>query len=247
MTLVLSGAVTPAGAAHTTYQQRYGPAKQATSGQMKADVRILRERLEYLGESGVRVTLSHGDITLSAPSATKASEALADGTFDAYQLYFRPVLCEAYPLVVAKVTTEDPEPAKPLSGDGALPSCGAAYATNASNLDVTPNNTAAGYTSNNPQPDPTFANYTSSSYTEPNYESKTVLLPELAAHGTVDKTGIRYVLGPAEMTGASTGPLRPRRTSSVAGRSTTPWPAPRTRTFGTRWPRRTSTCCLVSS
>ena len=62
-----------------------------------------------------------------------------------------------------------------------------------------------GYTSNNPTPDPSFAPYTSTDYSTNNYAKKTVLLPSLPAKGTSVSNTLRYVLGPAQMTGEAIG------------------------------------------
>jgi preprotein translocase subunit SecD len=183
----------------------YQTAHSVSAAKLAETEQILNNRVNGLGVSGAQVATSGAnEISVSVPGVTDAHTVLKDIGQTA-QLYFRPVLCEAYPLVVEKATKKDPKPAKPLSGDGTLPSCATSTAATAANLDVTPNNTAAGYTSNNPSPDPTFANYTSSSYTEKNYQNKTVLLPGLNPNGTVDKSGIRYVLGPVQMTGTSIG------------------------------------------
>ena len=93
------------------------------------------------------------------------------------QLYFRPVYCTAYPFALnpgTKATkTAAAVPAqKPISGNGTLPACGSQYATNAANLDVTPNSSVQGYSSNNPSPDPAFAPYTSTNYSTANYAKK---------------------------------------------------------------------------
>jgi preprotein translocase subunit SecD len=126
------------------------------------------------------------------------------------QLYFRPVLCTAYPLSLSPATkatkTTKAQPAeKAISGNKTLPACGSQYATDASNLAVTPNSSVQGYASNNPSPDPTFAQYTSTSTDVANYPHRTVLLPSLPASGTATKSSLRYVLGPEQMTGTSIG------------------------------------------
>jgi preprotein translocase subunit SecD len=94
---------------------------------------------------------------------------------------------------------------KALSGNGTLPTCGSSYATNAANLDVVLNSSVQGYTSANVPPDPAFAQYSSTNYSTPGYAKKTVLLPSLPTSGTSTAGTLRYVLGPAQMTGTSIG------------------------------------------
>jgi preprotein translocase subunit SecD len=154
-------------------------------------------------------TTGNNEISVSIPGVKDAATVLAD-IGNTAQLYFRPVECTAYPLTLSKATkatkTTKAQPAeKALSGNGTLPACGSTYATNAANLDVTPNSSVQGYSSNTPGPDPGFAQYTSTSTNAKNYEHRTVLLPSLPGSGTTLQTSLRYVLGPEEMTGTAIG------------------------------------------
>jgi preprotein translocase subunit SecD len=146
---------------------------------------------------------------VSIPGVKNAAALLAE-IGNTAQLFFRPVLCTAYPLSLSPATkatkTSPAKPAeKPISGDKTLPACGATYATTLANLAVTPNSSVQGYSSNNPSPDPGFAQYTSTSTDVKNYPSRTVLLPSLPAAGSSTKGSLRYVLGPEQMTGNAIG------------------------------------------
>ena len=120
---------------------------------------ILNNRVNGLGVSGAQVsTTGNNEISVSIPGVKDAATVLAD-IGNTAQLYFRPVLCTAYPLTLTPATkatkTTKAQPAqKAISGNGTLPACGANYATNLANLAVTPNSSVQGYSSNTPQPDP---------------------------------------------------------------------------------------------
>jgi preprotein translocase subunit SecD len=112
-------------------------------------------------------------------------------------MYFRPVLCFAYPESVPKGSK-----GKTLQpGIETIPACQSNYETTAANLDV---NTATQNPTNNIGPDPQYATYPSTSVEKPNYETSTVLLPGLSSSGT-NNGGERYVLGPSQMTGHAIG------------------------------------------
>jgi preprotein translocase subunit SecD len=188
----------------------YQTAKSVPQSELQETVSILENRVNGLGVSGAQVsTTGNNEISVSIPGVKDAHTVLED-IGNTAQLYFRPVECTAYPLTLTKATkatkkTKAQPAEKAISGNGKLPACGSTYATNATNLDVTPNSSVQGYSSNTPSPDPTFAQYTSTSTNRKNYESSTVLLPSLPGSGTTLKTSLRYVLGPAEMTGTSIG------------------------------------------
>jgi preprotein translocase subunit SecD len=188
----------------------YQTAKSVPQSELQETVNILNDRVNGLGVSGAQVaTTGNNEISVSIPGVKDAATVLAD-IGNTAQLYFRPVECTAYPLTLSKATkatkTTKAQPAeKALSGDGTLPTCGSTYATNATNLDVIPNSSVQGYTSNSPSPDPGFAQYSSTSTNRKNYQNSTVLLPSLPGSGTTLKTSLRYVLGPAQMTGTSIG------------------------------------------
>ena len=188
----------------------YQTAKSVPQSELQETVSILNNRVNGLGVSGAQVsTTGNNEISVSIPGVKDAATVLAD-IGNTAQLYFRPVECTAYPLTLSKATkatkTAKAQPAeKALSGNGTLPACGSNYATNATNLAVIPNSSVQGYSSNTPGPDPGFAQYTSTSTDKKNYENSTVLLPSLPGGGTTLKTSLRYVLGPAQMTGTSIG------------------------------------------
>jgi len=188
----------------------YQTARNVSPSELNETVDILNNRVNGLGVSGAQVsTQGHNQIAVSIPGV-KNPAALLKEIGNTAQLYFRPVYCTAYPFALnpgskATKTAAAVPPQKAISGNGTLPACGSQYATNAANLDVTPNNSVQGYTSNNPTPDPSFAPYTSTNYSTNNYAKKTVLLPSLPAKGTSVSNTLRYVLGPAEMTGEAIG------------------------------------------
>jgi hypothetical protein len=109
-------------------------------------------------------------------------------------VYFRPVLCFAAPYARPAGGTSQAG----QSGTEPIPACAAGSLLSAANMDVTPNNGAQGYSSNNWSPDPQYAPYPSTNVHSPGYASRTVLLPGL--NGACNETtNERCVLGPAEM------------------------------------------------
>jgi preprotein translocase subunit SecD len=185
----------------------YQTSKTVSSSELQETVSILNNRVNGLGVSGAEVSSAgNNEISVSIPGVKNAAQVLSD-IGNTAQLYFRPVLCTTYPLSLAPATkatkTKKATPAeKPISGNKTLPACGSTYATTLANLAVTPNSSVQGYTSANVPPDPTFAQYTSTSTNVKNYEHRSVLLPLLS---TNLKTSVRYVLGPEQMTGTSIG------------------------------------------
>jgi preprotein translocase subunit SecD len=185
--------------------------KHVSATDLSEAVNILNLRVNNLGVSGAQVSSSGtNEISVSIPGVTNAQQVLQEIGQTA-QLYFRPVMCTAYPLTLSKATkatkTTKAQPAeKAIKGTATLPACGATYATNLANLDVIPNSSVQGYSSNNNLgPDPGFAQYKSTPTTENNYEHRTVLLPGLPTSGTSLANSLRYVLGPEQMTGTSIG------------------------------------------
>jgi preprotein translocase subunit SecD len=203
-TTVALAASLPAQAAVGIHRVTYRTIAPATTAQLKAVGRILTRRLDRLGASFVHVTVSHDDVIILSSASRAISESFLNEVGQTDQLYFRPVLCFAPPLVIP-APSNGQTAARPLSGAAPLPSCGSTYATDASNLAVTPNSSVQGYSSNSPSPEPMFAQYTSTNTNVANYEHRTVLLPSLPGSSTTLNTSLRYVLGPAEMTGASIG------------------------------------------
>ena len=119
------------------------------------------------------------------------------------QLLFRPVLCQA-----------DPRHAKAkYVAPGKLPACGADYQMTAANLAV---NTSTGAPTNNIAPDPAFTDYQVDDAGPRQQEQNEVILPVLG------EKGVRYVLGPSELSALPSTRPSPSRTRPVRGSSTTP-------------------------
>jgi preprotein translocase subunit SecD len=177
----------------------YTAPAHTSQADLNETVDILNLRVNGLGVSGAQVqTTGANQISVSIPGVTNAQQVLNEIGQTA-RMFFRPVLCFAYPQAVPKGSKTQVLP----RGIGAIPACTASSELTAANLDVTPNsNVAAGYTSNNVAPDPQYEVYPSTSVDKPDYENSTVLLPGLAASGSANG-GERYVLGPSEMTGHS--------------------------------------------
>jgi preprotein translocase subunit SecD len=156
----------------------YKPTTHATTADMQEVVTILTNRVDGLGVSGATVNLQGKDVVVSVPGV-KDARAVLQAVGQTAQLLFRPVLCEA--AVGAK-----------LVSTASLPACAPQYQDTAANLNV---NTATGNPVNI-APDPTFTDIAS---TKPAKDLKadTVLLPLLG------QPGVRYVLGPSQMTGHS--------------------------------------------
>ncbi|HXN61114.1 MAG TPA: protein translocase subunit SecD [Acidimicrobiales bacterium] len=156
-------------------------------------VNILNLRVNGLGVSGAQVqTSGKNQISVSIPGVTDAQQVLNEIGQTA-RMYFRPVLCYAYPEAVPKGYKGKTLP----PGVQSIPACQSSYQLTASALDV---NTTTGEPSNNIGPDPQYEAYPSTSVEKPGYAASTVLLPGLAASGS-NNGGERYVLGPSEMSG----------------------------------------------
>jgi preprotein translocase subunit SecD len=161
-------------------------------------VNVLNLRVDGLGVSGAQVqTTGKNQISVSIPGVTNAQQVLSEIGQTA-RMYFRPVLCFAYPEGVPKGSKATTLP----RGIGTIPACTASSELTQANLAVTPNNSPQGYSSNNVPPDSQYIAYPSTSVEKPGYATSTVLLPGLAASGS-SNGGARYVLGPAQMTGHS--------------------------------------------
>ncbi len=161
-------------------------------------VNVLNLRVDGLGVSGAQVqTTGKNQISVSIPGVTNAQQVLSEIGQTA-RMYFRPVLCFAYPEGVPKGSKATTLP----RGIGTIPACTASSELTQANLAVTPNNSPQGYSSNNVPPDSQYIAYPSTSVEKPGYATSTVLLPGLAASGS-SNGGERYVLGPAQMTGHS--------------------------------------------
>jgi preprotein translocase subunit SecD len=164
----------------------YKPATKASTADLQEVVTILSNRVNGLGVSGATVNLQGKNVVVSVPGATHARRVL-HLVGETAQLLFRPVLCQvAEPSKKAKTYT------------GSIPTCASSYLWTETNLAVTPNSSAAQYSSNTPPTDP---NYSIVKTTAPNKDIKknNVILPLLGSPGT------RYLLGPSQLTGQAIG------------------------------------------
>jgi preprotein translocase subunit SecD len=162
--------------------QTHTPVSQS---QLDTITTILNDRVNA-GTSGASVaSQGKNQISVSIPGEKNTQRVLAT-LGNTAQLFFRPALCDAPPLTVAKGKS-------PTSG--ALPTCAAASQLTAANLAV---NTSTGNATQNPPVDSQFATYPSTPATS-DAKDATVLLP-----GATSAQGpTRYVLGPAGMTGTA--------------------------------------------
>ena len=162
----------------------YKPVHKATPVELKEVTNILSNRVNGLGVSGATVNLQGGTVVVAVPGVNDARQILATVGQTA-QLLFRPVMCEAYSAKTYK-----------HAWGSKSPQCGSQYLMSRANLGVTPSISAAGFTSNNVSPDPAYTDYAS---TPPEYDNPKgyVILPDASG------SGLRYVLGPAEMTGTA--------------------------------------------
>jgi len=158
----------------------YKPATHATLADMQEVQTILTNRVDGLGVSGAQVNLQGKNIVVSVPGVKDARKVLHTVGQTA-QLLFRPVLCETTGASKKAVTVKT------------VPACGTSYLMTAANLDV---NTTTGNPTNSIAPDPAYANIKSTSPTNDN-KNNMVVLPALG------DTGVRYVLGKAQLTGHS--------------------------------------------
>ncbi len=163
-------------------------------------VNILNLRVNGLGVSGAEVqTTGKNQISVSIPGVTNAQQVLAQIGQTA-RMYFRPVLCYAYPEGHAKGSKVKVLPTSVAN----VPACQSNYELTAANLNI---NTATQQPTNNIGPDPQYATQPSTAVEKPNYETSTVLLPGLTSSGS-NNGGQRYVLGPSQMTGHAIGSAR---------------------------------------
>ena len=163
----------------------YKPATPASNADMKEVVTILNNRVNGLGVSGAQVNLQGKNVVVSVPGVKDARRVLIIVGQTA-QLLFRPVLCQ---LTEAKKTHQF---------TGTLPPCGAQYAMTQANLAVTPNNSVAGFSSNTIPSDPKYAQVANTQSSN-DLPQNSVILP-LLGH-----PGVRYLLGPSQLTGQSIG------------------------------------------
>ncbi len=163
----------------------YTTATPATNADLKEVVLILNNRVNGLGVSGAQVNLQGKNVVVSVPGVKDARKVLVIVGQTA-QLLFRPVLCQVTEAKKTKIYT------------GTLPKCAAAYAMTQANLAVTPNNTPAGFSSNPIAADPKYAKVANTLALN-DLPQNSVILP-LLGH-----PGVRYLLGPSQLTGQSIG------------------------------------------
>ncbi len=164
----------------------YTPATHATNADMQEVVTILNNRVNGLGVSGAAVNLQGKNVVVSVPGVTDARRVLKL-VGETAQLLFRPVLCQvAEPTKKAKTIT------------GSVPACASSYLWTAAALAVTPNNSPQGFSSNSLAVD---SAYSVVKTTDPNkdFAKDNVILPLLGS------PGVRYLLGPSELTGQAIG------------------------------------------
>ena len=163
----------------------YKPATPTSTANMQEVVSILNNRVNGLGVSGAQVNLQGKNVVVSIPGVTDARTVL-QAVGQTAQLLFRPVLCE---IPVAKKVTSVPA--------GSIPQCASKYLYTAANLNVQQAaNTVSGFTTNSIAPDTSLAGIATTPAADDNPKD-IVILPLLGA------TGVRYELGPAQLTGTS--------------------------------------------
>ena len=166
----------------------YKPQGHPSQADLNETVSILTNRVDSLGVSGAVVSTQGSNIVVTVPGVKNARAVLATVGQTA-QLLFRPALCYAPQFVGVHSKAAVP-------AGTTLPACSASTELSKANLNVTPNNSAQGYSANNVGADTQFARYPST-LPAGDAASKTVLLPGLANSGFSG----RYVLGPAQLTG----------------------------------------------
>jgi preprotein translocase subunit SecD len=167
----------------------YQTHRPVTTAQLSTIVTIINDRVNA-GTTGATVdSQGKNEISVSIPGEKNTQQVLAT-LGNTAQLFFRPALCYAPALTVAKGKAPS---------TGPLPTCAAGTALTEANLQVTPDSSNVnGYTQNsNLQADPQFTTYRSTPPLNDNKDD-TVLLP-----GTVAEGSGRYVLAPAGMTGTA--------------------------------------------
>jgi len=166
----------------------YRPQGHPTTAALNQTVAVLTNRVDSLGVSGSQVSTQGTDIVVSVPGVKNAREVLKNVGQTA-QLLFRPVLCYSPPFVGPKSKKAEPV-------GSPLPACGSNYELTAANLAIQANSASVqGYSANNVGPDPAFSSHRST-LSAADLAERTVLLP---GHGGSNQ--IRYVAGPAQLTG----------------------------------------------
>ena len=166
----------------------YKPQGHPSQADLNETVSILTNRVDALGVSGAAVSTQGANIVVTVPGVKDARSVLATVGQTA-QLLFRPALCYAPAFVGARSKAG-------LPNGSPLPACSTATQLTQANLNVTPNNSAQGYSVNPVGSDTQFARYPST-LPQNDTSTSTVLLPGLPNAGASG----RYVLGPAQLTG----------------------------------------------
>ncbi len=164
----------------------YKPATHVSTADLQEVVTILNNRVNGLGVSGATVNLQGKTVVVSVPGVTHARRVLKL-VGETAQLLFRPVLCQvASPVKGAKAVK------------GSVPACASSYLWTEAALGVTPNNSPQGFGSNTSQVDPSYSKI-KTTRPQDDFKKDDVILPLLGSKG------VRYLLGPAQLTGQAIG------------------------------------------
>ena len=159
----------------------YHPTHPITAGELDTTINIIRNRVDAAGASGATVGSQGGNIVVQFPGV-KDPQHLINLIGTTAQLYFRPVLCGAFPFS---------PPSRPTSQLACQPQ----YMTTAANLNVNPN---TGNPTANIPPDPSLNNVPSTPQGQDN-PLNNVILPGARGGGIYS----RYVLGPSQLKGTA--------------------------------------------
>jgi preprotein translocase subunit SecD len=167
---------------------------KVSASELDEAVTILNNRVNGLGVSGAQVnSTGTNQISVSIPGVKNSAQVLSEIGQTA-QMYFRPVLCYSPGYVAQKGTK-----GKPAASPGALPtSCPTANQLVTSNLSGSVNN--ANGVQYNVQPDADLEIYPSTVVDNP---KDTVLEPGLPVKGQTGVNELRYLMGPAQISGTA--------------------------------------------
>jgi len=174
----------------------YQPAHKVSASDLSETVNILSSRVNGLGVSGATVGTQGNEIVVSVPGV-KDAKKLSSEIGQTAQLYFRPTLCYAPPYskaAASKSTTTTTTPTTAPTSTTLPTSCSAGTSLTTANLKGTPSGTGGVHYTVGATP--SLATYKTTPPTK-DTPKKTVLLPGLPTSGS----SIRYLLGPAELTG----------------------------------------------
>ncbi|MGH9046285.1 MAG: preprotein translocase subunit SecD, partial [Acidimicrobiales bacterium] len=168
-----------------------------SASQLSEAVTILTNRVDGLGVSGASVaSTGTNQISVSIPGVKDSAQVLSEIGQTA-QLYFRPVLCYAPGYAGASITVKGKKVKQPAPG--ALPtSCPAADQLVTTNLVGSPSSTTG--VSSPGTLDSALASYPSSVKDDP---KAYVLQPGLPVAGQTGTNQLRYLEGPAAMSGSA--------------------------------------------